>query len=93
MASNITRCDNPEVEHPGFPCGHPPIDPELEAPARVREYRKGNLFLMVEDEGDDRYFWQFQEGVRKRVPVASGILDGAGIASMVEKFTEGEVSR
>lgn len=52
----------------------------------VSEYRKGNIFLMVEDEGDDRFFWQYQEGVRKRQPFASGIADGATIADMITRF-------
>lgn len=23
----LTTCSHPEVEHPGFPCNHPPFDP------------------------------------------------------------------
>lgn len=54
----------------------------------IHEYRNGNMFLMIEAEPEnDRYFWQFQEGARKRTPVASGFADKAQIDSMVERFT------
>jgi len=52
----------------------------------ITEYRKGNLFLMIQNEGEGRFFWQFQEGARKRVPVASGIVDENGMQEMVSRF-------
>lgn len=27
-ARGLTTCDAPEAYHPGFPCDHPPFDPE-----------------------------------------------------------------
>lgn len=60
--------------------------------ADFRAYRKANTILVIaEEEGDDRYFWQFQEGVRKRTPVASGIADRATVDTIVTRFGGEEI--
>lgn len=35
-----TKCDNPEVEHPGFPCGHPVTPADLEEPITIHHQAK-----------------------------------------------------
>jgi hypothetical protein len=60
--------------------------------AEFREFRKGNWILVIAREDTDRYFWQFQEGVRKRLPAASGVSDSAFIAQLIENFMGTEVS-
>lgn len=42
-------------------------------------------FLVVVREENDSYFWQVQEGARKRTPVASGICGAADALRMIER--------
>ncbi len=56
----------------------------------VREFRKGNVFLVVVPE-QDGFFWQYQEGARKRMPFASGVSDAATTDKMIERFAGKEI--